>query len=311
MSFRPALFSYGNMKEVQKNSFRAWVLAARPKTLTGAAAPVLIGGSYALYVNTFSLVPFLLCLFFAFLMQVDANFINDWFDFQKGTDREDRLGPERACAQGWISPSAMKRAIFLTSLVACCVGLPLVMWGGWMLVGIGALCVAGAFLYTMKLSYLGLGDVLVILFFGLIPVFFTWYVIVCETPSFTRENSFVCLCLGLATGFVIDTLLMVNNYRDREQDLLSGKKTIMVRVSKKVGLGFYFLVGFIGVVIAVVAMIWSGISLWWIELAYLVLHCHTFWKMKSLEGRALNGILGETSRNIILFALFTCLALRF
>ena len=122
--FSPSTFSFEMMKEIRKNSLKAWVLAARPKTLTGAAAPVLIGGSYALYVNTFSLVPFLLCLFFAFLMQVDANFINDWFDFQKGTDREDRLGPERACAQGWISPSSMKRAIFLTSVVSCCMGFP-------------------------------------------------------------------------------------------------------------------------------------------------------------------------------------------
>lgn len=297
------------MKEIRKNSCKAWVLAARPKTLTGAAAPVLIGGAYALYLNTFSFVPFLLCLLFAFLMQVDANFINDWFDFQKGTDREDRLGPERACAQGWVTPSAMKCAIFLTSAIACCVGLPLVCWGGWMLVGIGALCVAGAFLYTVKLSYLGFGDVLVILFFGIVPVFFTWYVIVCNTLVFTEAHISICLWLGLATGFVIDTLLMVNNYRDREQDVVSGKKTIMVRVSKKVGLCFYWLVGFIGVGITVAAMLCSGISLWWLELVYLVLHCHTFWKMRLLGGKALNGILGETSRNIILFSLLTCIVL--
>lgn len=297
------------MKEIRKNGCKAWILAARPKTLTGAAAPVLIGGAYALCLNTFSFVPFLLCLLFALLMQVDANFINDWFDFLRGTDREDRLGPERACAQGWVTPAAMKRAIFLTSSVACCIGLPLVLWGGWMLVGIGALCVAGAFLYTTKLSYLGLGDILVVLFFGIVPVFFTWYVIVCDTSVLSREHSFVCLYLGLATGLVIDTLLMVNNYRDREQDLLSGKMTIMVRVSKRVGLSFYWAVGAAGAGIAVAAMLSGGISWWWMELVYLALHCHTFWKMRLLEGRALNRILGETSRNIILFALCTCIAL--
>lgn len=298
--------------EIKTNSFKAWVLAARPKTLTAAAVPVMIGSAMAWHHTGgegFRWIAAVLCFLFAFVMQIDANFVNDYFDFKRGNDDETRLGPERACAQGWVTPSAMKRAIFMTSAIACCVGLPLVFWGGWMLVGIGALCVAGAFLYTVKLSYLGLGDLLVILFFGIVPVFFTWYVIVCNTSAFTRENIFVCLWLGLATGLVIDTLLMVNNYRDREQDLVSGKMTVMVRVSKRVGLSFYWLVGAIGAGIAMLTMLLSGISLWWLELAYLVLHCCTFWKMRLLEGKALNGILGETSRNIILFALFTCIAL--
>lgn len=316
------------MSNIRTNGIKAWILAARPKTLTGAAAPVLIGGAYALQsplkgetsnslgsgVGVYPLLPFLLCLLFALIMQIDANFINDWWDFRKGTDREDRLGPERACAQGWVTPNAMKWAIILTSTIACCVGLPLVFYGGWMLIGIGILCVAGAFLYTTKMSYLGLGDIMVIIFFGIIPVFFTYYVTANGQQSAADSLTFSLLSfppmlLGLATGLVIDTLLMINNYRDREQDKISGKMTIMVRVNKTIGLWLYWGVGALGAVIAIIIMSYSGNLWWFIELVYLALHSHTSWKMKSLSGKALNRILGETSRNIILFAICTCLAL--
>jgi len=162
---------------VRTNGWRAWLLASRPKTLTGAAAPVLIGGALAVRLGCGAFRPwaFVWCLLFAFVMQVDANFVNDYFDWKKGSDREDRLGPERACAQGWVTPEAMRRAIWLTTLAGCLAGLPLVWHGGWWMVLVGALCVAGCVLYTTHLSYLGLGDVLVLVFFGLVPVFFTYW----------------------------------------------------------------------------------------------------------------------------------------
>ncbi len=115
------------MKEsnIKVNSWQAWVLAARPKTLTGAAVPVMIALALA-YTDRGNLliVPALLCLLFAFVMQIDANLINDYFDYRKGTDDEQRLGPLRACAQGWVTLPAMKRAILITTAVACLVGLP-------------------------------------------------------------------------------------------------------------------------------------------------------------------------------------------
>lgn len=94
------------MKEIKQNSLHAWLLAARPKTLTGAVIPVLTGTSLALADGQFKGMAALLCLLFACGMQIAANFINDLYDYLKGTDREDRLGPERACAQGWITPEA-------------------------------------------------------------------------------------------------------------------------------------------------------------------------------------------------------------
>ena len=119
------------MKEIKQNSPHAWLLAARPKTLTGAIIPVMIGTSLAFADGQFKIVPALLCMLFACGMQIAANFINDLFDFLKGTDRTDRLGPERACAQGWITPGAMKVGIGVIVILSCISGLGLLYtsWG--------------------------------------------------------------------------------------------------------------------------------------------------------------------------------------
>ena len=123
--------------KIETNSAKAWVLAARPKTLSGAAVPVMIGVALA-YVDAveygteaFSWIAALLCLLFSFAMQIDANFINDFYDFVNGTDdAETRLGPRRACAQGWVKLDSMKKAIAITTCAACAIGLPLVYYGG-------------------------------------------------------------------------------------------------------------------------------------------------------------------------------------
>ena len=140
------------MKEVRTNSAEAWLLAARPKTLTGAAVPVMVGLALAwadwshFYPNispTFLCngIPAILCMLFAFAMQIDANFINDYFDCIKGSDREDRLGPKRACAEGWITLTAMKKGIALTTVLACLIGLPLILYGGPTMILVGLLCI--------------------------------------------------------------------------------------------------------------------------------------------------------------------------
>lgn len=212
---------------VKTNSMRAWFLATRPKTLTGAIAPVLVGAAFA-YASSDAvsmLMPFLLCLLFAVLMQIDANLINDYFDFKKGTDREDRLGPERACAQGWITPRAMQWGIGVMTALSCLVGIAiLLVHMQWELLLVGILCVVFCFLYTTRLSYLGWGDVLVLVFFGFVPVVFTHYVMT------NGGWSVPLLIAGFAMGLATDNLLVVNNYRDRSQDRVSGKRTIIVRI---------------------------------------------------------------------------------
>ena len=226
-----------------KNSFKAWTLAARPKTLTGAAIPVLLAGALAIHDSTFRVVPWLGCLLFAFLMQIDANFINDLYDYKKGTDREDRLGPERACSQGWITPEAMLRGIIAVSVAASIVGLltvasvwQLLPYHGLEFVIIGILCLAFAALYTTVFSYRGWGDVLVLVFFGLIPVCGTYYLM-------SERLSANVLLLSLISGLAIDALLVINNYRDRDQDRISGKRTLVVRYGEKFGELHYLGIG--------------------------------------------------------------------
>lgn len=285
---------------VKQNSTKAWLLASRPKTLTAASIPVMLGCALASMYGHFQLIPAILCFLFAFLMQIDANFINDLYDYLKGTDREDRLGPERACAQGWISPSGMKKGIVITTFLAAADGLCLLWYGGWEMIPIGIACIIFAFLYTTgpyPLAYHGWGDVLVLVFFGFVPVGCTFYIMA------HSWNTSVTIA-SLACGFVIDTLLMVNNFRDREQDAISGKKTIVVRLGARAGLILYFLLG--------LAACWScfyfvGEGRLWAAILpqiYLLLHIFTTVKMARINrGKELNAILGETSRNMLLFGI--------
>ena len=292
------------MTNIRTNSPKAWLLAARPKTLSGAAVPVVIGVSLAWVdaaqygTGVFSRTAAALCLLFAFIMQVDANFINDFFDGIGGNDdAATRLGPQRACAQGWVSLGAMKRAIALTTCLACVCGLPLVWYGGLEMILVGLVCVVFCFLYTTHLSYLGLGDVLVIVFFGIVPVCISYYV---QLHTCTWQ----VLVASIACGLVIDALLLVNNFRDREGDRAVGKNTLVVMVGPKTALALYLGVG--------VAACLLGIGFWAnghvlafiLPLLYFVLHLYTYLKMKRIwEGKALNQCLGETARNIFVYGL--------
>ncbi len=293
------------MSDIKVNSLKAWILAARPKTLTAAAVPVLVGSALA-YTDAgvlFQPIPFVLCLLFAFVMQIDANFINDYYDFVKGSDREDRLGPKRACAQGWITVNAMKCGIVLTTVLACVIGLPLIYWGGMELILVGVVCVVFAFLYTTRLSYWGWGDLLVILFFGIVPVGFTYYV---QLHKWTWEVTLT----ALACGLVIDTLLMVNNYRDREQDKLSGKRTLVVRFGSRAGRLGYLLTGIAGVFLCS-ALIFNGrLMAANLPLLYLIPHAISYGHLVRInKGRGLNKVLGETARNIFIFGLLLTIGL--
>ena len=294
------------MEKVERNSIRAWILAARPKTLTGAITPVIIGIALAVMDNKFSWIPAVICILFACLMQIAANFINDLFDFLKGTDREDRLGPERACAQGWISAGAMKTGIIITVIIACLVGSVLLFYAGWELIIVGLLCVLFAFLYTTgpyPLSYNGWGDVLVILFFGFVPVGGTYYV---QTLAWTSDVTVASLVCGL----IVDTLLVVNNYRDRDADQGSGKRTIIVRFGEPFGRYLYLMLGIVAswlcIWFATDGHIYAAI----LPQLYLIFHLRTWEKMVKIHsGKKLNSILGETSRNMLLFGLLLSIGL--
>ncbi len=288
---------------VRRNSLRAWYLAARPKTLSAALIPVCTAAALAYSHGAVRWTPVVLCVLFAGLMQIAANFINDLFDFLKGTDGKDRLGPERACAQGWITPRAMKVGIGVVLTLAAACGLGLVAYGGWWLIGLGVLCMVFAFLYTTMLSYCGLGDLLVYVFFGFVPVLGTYYL---ATGTLAPDAWW----LAVACGLLIDTLLVLNNYRDRDTDRAAGKCTLVVVLGETFGSVFYLLQG-IGAYLCVAMLINHGHWLAAVLPAfYLISHFRTWRKMVKInKGRELNRMLGFTSANMLFFATLTILAL--
>lgn len=299
-------------QNVKTNSLNAWILAARPKTLTGASVPVMIGAAIA-YVDgggwsAFQWLPALLCFLFAFVMQIDANFVNDYFDCLKGNDDSDtRLGPRRACSEGWITLSAMRKGLVITTLLACIIGLPLVYYGGWEMIIVGVLCVAFCFLYTTKLSYLGLGDVLVLVFFGIVPVCLTYYVVM---PKALQGITWQVVVASIACGLVIDTLLVVNNYRDRDNDKLVGKNTLIVRIGEKRAEQLYAVLGLLACSLMWGIFIFSDTDKPQLSICllffYFQLHITTANKMKKIkQGKALNKVLGLTARNMFVFGLLT------
>jgi 1,4-dihydroxy-2-naphthoate octaprenyltransferase len=303
------IFHFSAMKEeesVRLNSPRAWLLATRPKTLTGAAVPVMV--ALALAWNDcgsagFQWIPAVLCLLFAFIMQIDANLINDYFDFRKGTDDELRLGPKRACAQGWVTLRAMRIAIALTTLIACLAGLPLIHYGGWEMVSVGVLCVLFCFLYTTHLSYRGMGDLLVLVFFGIVPVCATYFI---QTHTATLE----VLTASIACGLIIDTLLVVNNYRDRDNDRRTGKRTIIVRIGKRAGEQLFLGLGVAGCLLGVVFIVYGHVWAFVLPLIYLRLHILTYRRMVKIgSGTQLNGILGENARNMFIYGILVTIGL--
>lgn len=318
-------------KKVAVNSAKAWILAARPKTLSGAAVPVLIGGAMYYAISSFALmhglpvdipetaspiVPFVLAFLFALIMQIDANFINDYFDFKKGGDTNERIGPERACAEGWITLKAMKKGILITSAAACLAGFPLIYFGGWWMLAVGAVSLLFAFIYTTHLSARGLGDLLVFLFFGIVPVFFTYYTMGGRYIDFDvvrhlyntdirilLSADMLVVLAGISIGAITDCLLIVNNYRDIDLDAKVGKKTLAVAVGRKWSRILYAANGWIGILLMVFICFMlrkGGSSYLWVipvifqNTAYICL-------TRAHGGKELNAVLGQTARNILIF----------
>ena len=294
------------MENVRTNSIKAWILAARPKTLAAAATPVLLGCALAYTAGSFQWIPAILCFLFAFSMQIDANFINDYYDYLKGSDREDRLGPERACAQGWITLSAMKKGMIITTLLSCCWGLLLLRYCGLEMIPVGMLCVLFAFLYTAgpyPLAYHGWGDVLVIVFFGFVPVGCTYYTM---AHDWTWNVTIACAACGL----VSDLLLMLNNYRDRDQDKISGKRTLVVRFGEAAGRWAYLILGILAVGLCSFYAFNGYLLASLLPLLFLIPHVATWREMTRIfQGKALNRVLGKTARNIVWFGLLLSLGL--
>jgi len=209
--------------------WRVWLLAARPRTLPVAFAPVLVGTAVAAAEGAARALPAIAALAGALLLQIGANLANDLFDSEKGADREDRIGPPRAMQLGLVSSAQMRRAIALVFGAAVAVGVYLVAVGGWPIAAIGVLAVAAGLAYTggpFPFGYHGLGDIAVFFFFGPVAVVGSHYV---QTLSLSP----LALAAALPVGALATAILVVNNLRDIETDARAGKRTLAVRIGPR------------------------------------------------------------------------------
>lgn len=277
-------------------SLSIWIEATRPKTLPAAAAPVLVGTALAAGRDALHLPSALLALLGALLIQVGTNYANDYFDFVSGADNEDRLGPRRATQAGLVSPKAMRRAFVLVFATAIAVGVLLVARAGWPIVLIGLASVISGLLYTggpFPLGYHGLGDVFVWLFFGPVAVAGSAYV---QTLELGRED----LWIGAAFGLVATAILVVNNLRDAETDAPAGKRTLAVRFGKRFARVQYALC----LSVALLLPLAFAEARPWLLLLLLLFPPAVFLskRVATLDGAALNPLLGATGKFLIAFA---------
>ena len=226
----------------------SWIEASRPKTLVASFVPVLIGSKGFLFTKCKNLDVILVllgCFLFSGLVQIATNLANDYFDSVKGADRIRTIAPKRMVSTGEISGDIMLKAAIVLLILAFGVGLSTVLIAGadYWFIALGLLCIVCAIWYTagpFALAYNGLGDVFVVVFFGLVGVEGTNYLLSC-----TIGDSWVAkLGLAFSVGLLINNLLVVNNYRDREEDLKVGKRTTIVIFGKKIGI-FLFLSGYL------------------------------------------------------------------
>jgi 1,4-dihydroxy-2-naphthoate octaprenyltransferase len=278
-----------------------WILAARPKTLTAASMPVITATALAWFDGVAKPIAALSCIAFAVLAQIAANFANDYFDHKDGIDTEERLGPARAVASGWITPKAMLRATFGTLALASLCGLVLISFGGWLMIAVGLSCVVFAVLYSTgpyPLSRYGMGDVFVIVFFGFVPVLFTYYV---QGGIFPPS----AWLLGGMMGLMSENILITNNYRDVDTDRKTNKFTTIVIFGKAFGKWLYLSTGIVATALFVLYFLSIGCSIAiYVPVLYLILHIATWREMVKIDkGRGLNKILGLTSRNFLLFSI--------
>lgn len=202
-----------------------WILAARPRTLGAAVVPVLAGTALAFAARSLDPLTTILILACAVLIQIATNYFNDAIDHAKGADSAARIGPTRVTSAGLLGPRAVMRGGAVCLAMAVLLSVPLVLHGGWPIVVIGLFSLFFAYAYTggpFPLAYLGLGEIFVVLFFGIIAVAGTFYL---NTLAWSWES----VLAGLQIGLHASVLLAVNNLRDIESDRAAGKRTLAAR----------------------------------------------------------------------------------
>ena len=261
----------------------------RLRTLPVSVAGVIAAWGLASLYGASRLLPALLCLAFAVLAQIASNFANEYYDYRDGLDRPGREGPRRGVTEGDITPRAMLVATFATLGVACCIGLSLIAFGGWWLLIVGAVTALGALAYSAgpyPLSRHALGEVAVVVFFGIVPVNLTFYL---QTGYFTATVAASSVAIGLMTANV----LIVNNYRDAADDRAVGKTTLAILLGPTLSRGLYAANALAAV--ALMWMVWTEVSPWAlaVPMVYLVASGGICMAMGSRTGAALTPSYGD------------------
>lgn len=284
----------------------SWVLAARPKTLSAASVPVAVGSAVAFEQNGFRLGPALAALGGALLLQIGANFANDVYDYEKGADTAERLGPTRAVQARLITPAAMKRGMLVVFALALVLGAYLTAVAGPVILAIGIVSILSAIAYTggpYPLGYNGLGDVFVFVFFGLVAVCGTAFVQLEQVPT-------LALWCSLPVGALATAILVVNNLRDHEQDARVGKRTLAVRWGPKAVIYEYgFLLAISYAVPLFLATSSAGGRFVLLPLLTLPLGRRLMRAVASEKGRDLNARLAGTAKLLLLFGLLLTLGI--
>ena len=280
--------------------FDAWILASRPRTLAAAVVPVIIGSSIAVHDNVFNPLSAFLALICSLLIQVGTNFVNDLFDFLHGTDKKDRIGPLRVIASGLISKQEMKMGIYLTFGISFLLGLYLVYLGGAFILFIGIFSILAGIAYTagpFPLAYNGLGDIAVFLFFGFVGTVGTYYVQANEITAMVFWSS-------VPVGALITNILVVNNYRDREEDRSNGKKTLIVIFGERFGrIQYLFFMVVSYAILFVVYFTFKKDIFVFLPLLSLPLAIKLIKMIYTLRGRELNKTLELTAKLSALYGL--------
>ncbi len=296
---------------------KIWLEAIRLRTLPVSVSGVLIAVGLAKFNGAFRLVPSLLCVAFAVLAQIVSNLANEYFDFKAGTDKKGRVGPRRGVTEGDFSPATLKRAMVGTLVATCAVGLSMLAvvdpgegYANWLLlVGVGVMVAVMAFAYSAgpyPLSYHALGEVAVMAFYGLVPVIFSYYVVAGDFHPYA-------VIAGIAIGLMGVNVLLVNNYRDVDDDREAGKRTSVVVAGRTLAAFAYLLNGLLA--LSVLGVLWLRLWMewgWWTMLPpaiYMALHLTTWHRLKQRTGAALNPILGATARNMLIFTILLTLLL--
>ena len=283
----------------------SWILASRLKTLPAAISPVIVGVSLAVHDSEFHLFTAFMTLLAAILIQIGANFANDVYDFLKGSDREDRLGPIRATQSGLISPENMKKGMWLVFTLAICVGFYLASIGGWPIVWIGLISIASGIAYTggpYPLGYHGWGDVFVFIFFGIIAVPGTYYL----QTGFVSDYS---ILFGIPLGALSTAILIVNNLRDADTDIKSGKRTLAVRFGKSFVKMEYIVMMILAFAIPIyILQLWDEFSLY-IILFLIPISVRHIQSLYSETGESLNLVLANTAKFLFHFSILLSIGL--